>query len=339
MIVQWAHRALAACEEGFAASGGLGARTWSRGVIRVFDLDRNKPDYRLVFCALRVGEAPFDCVPGCSGLFALAPDAISILEHDGNPSSLTKFFHAQAHPAWIRALPTDRPSGAPAAMKILLVEDDAALRDTLYRLLRRSKHDVHPLGSGALADAALAGGTFDLVVLDLGLPYLDGIEVLRRLRARGDVTPVLVLTARDAVDHRVAGLDLGADDYLTKPVALPEFEARVRALLRRAGLGSAVLRVGALVLDPESRRASVSDNAVDISAREATILEALMQRPGQVVIKGRLAVRLSATESEVGQNAVEVYIHRLRRKLEPHGIAIRTIHGLGYMLEPPQDEG
>jgi len=219
-------------------------------------------------------------------------------------------------------------------MRILLVEDDAALRDTLCQALRQAGHGVDAVENGQAADSALVAGSYDLVVLDLGLPHLDGIEVLRRVRARQDSTPVLVLTARDGIDDRVQGLRLGADDYLVKPFALPELEARVAALLRRAGGGLVRLVHGPLELDVDGRVALLHGKLVELSARELTILEALMQRSGQVAIKTRLAQRISNWEGEVGTNAIEVYVHRLRRKLEPGGIHIRTIHGLGYLLEP-----
>jgi two-component system, OmpR family, response regulator len=222
-------------------------------------------------------------------------------------------------------------------MRILLVEDDTALRDTLYQALRLSGYGVDPVAEGQAADAALNCGEYDLVILDLGLPRIDGIEVLKRLRARQDSTPVLILTARDSVDQRVLGFQVGADDYLIKPFALPELEARIAALLRRAGRGLPMLRNGPLQFDAQHHTVSVNGKALDVSVREMTILEALMQRQGQVVIKSRLTQQISDWEGEVGANAVEVYVHRLRKKLQPHGIQIRTIHGLGYLLEQHVD--
>lgn len=219
-------------------------------------------------------------------------------------------------------------------MRILLVEDDGALRETLTQALRQAGYGVDPVADGRAADSALAAGAYDLLVLDLGLPQLDGIEVLRRLRSRQDRTPVLVLTARDGIEERVQGLKLGADDYLTKPFALPELEARIAALIRRAAGGLVRLLHGPLEFDLTNRLVSLNGKPMEISLREMAILEALMQRAGQVVIKTRLAHQISDWDGEVGANAIEVYVHRLRKKLEPVGIRIRTIHGLGYLLEP-----
>lgn len=219
-------------------------------------------------------------------------------------------------------------------MRILLVEDDDALRDTLTQALRQTGHGIDPVSSGRMADHALVTGGYDLVVLDLGLPDVDGTEVLRRMRGRQDRTPVLVLSARDDIAERVHGLKIGADDYLTKPFALPELEARVEALIRRSTGGMTRLVQGPLVLETAQRKLSLYGSPLELSLRELEILEALMQRAGQVVIKTRLAQQISQWDAEVGTNAIEVYVHRLRKKLEPHGIRIRTIHGLGYLLDP-----
>jgi two-component system, OmpR family, response regulator len=182
----------------------------------------------------------------------------------------------------------------------------------------------------------LAAQNYDLVILDLGLPRLDGYEVLRRLRRRGSKMPVLILTARDALDDRVKGLDLGGDDYLTKPFDLPELEARVRSLIRRGQSGGgSLLSHGTLTLDTVGRRATLGGEPLDLSARELGVLEVLMLRSGRVVNKDQLAEQLYGWDEEVGPNAIEVYVHRLRRKLEPAGVTIRTIRGLGYLLEKP----
>ena len=219
-------------------------------------------------------------------------------------------------------------------MRVLIVEDDPVLADGLTRSLRQADYAVDCINDGAEADHVLAAQGYDIVILDLGLPKIDGFEVLRRLRRRGVKVPVLVLTARDALQDRVKGLDLGADDYLTKPFDLPELEARVRALIRRGQSGgSSLLNHGALTLDIAGRRATLDGEPLDLSARELGVLEVLMMRSGRVVGKEQLAEQLYGRDEEVGANAIEVYVHRLRRKLEPAGVAIRTIRGLGYLLE------
>jgi two-component system OmpR family response regulator len=221
-------------------------------------------------------------------------------------------------------------------MRILVVEDDPVLADGLVRSLRQGDYAVDCVGSGDQADHVLLAQNYDLVILDLGLPKIDGFEVLRRLRHRGARMPVLILTARDALDDRVRGLDLGADDYLTKPFDLPELEARVRALIRRGQSGGgSVLVHGTLKLDTVGRRATLNGTPLELSARELGVLEVLMLRSGRVVNKEQLAEQLYGWEEEVGPNAIEVYVHRLRRKLEPAGVVIRTIRGLGYLLEKP----
>jgi two-component system OmpR family response regulator len=224
-------------------------------------------------------------------------------------------------------------------MRILIAEDDPVLADGLTRALRQADYAVDCVGAGDQAERALLAQNYDLLILDLGLPKLDGFELLRRLRHRGSRVPVLVLTARDALDDRVKGLDLGADDYLTKPFDLPELEARVRALIRRGHSGgSSILTHGALKLDTAGRRATLNGVPLDLSARELGVLEVLMHRSGRVVNKEQLAEQLYGWDEEVGANAIEVYVHRLRRKLEPAGVIIRTIRGLGYLLDKPANE-
>ena len=219
-------------------------------------------------------------------------------------------------------------------MRILVAEDDPVLGDGLLRSLRQADYAVDLAADGSRADAILSTQPYDLVILDLGLPLLDGFDVLKRLRRRGSKTPVLILTARDALDERVKGLDLGADDYLTKPFELPELEARVRALIRRGqSASSSLLEHGNLTLDIAGRRAVLNGAALDLSAREFGVLEVLMLRSGRVVSKDQLAEQLYDLDAEVGANAIEVYTHRLRKKLEPAGIRIRTIRGLGYLLD------
>jgi two-component system OmpR family response regulator len=219
-------------------------------------------------------------------------------------------------------------------MRILIAEDDPVLADGLTRSLRQADFAVDCVHDGDEADHVLTAQNYDLVILDLGLPKRDGFDVLKRLRRRGSSVPVLVLTARDALADRVKGLDLGADDYLTKPFDLPELEARVRALIRRGqGGGSATLTHGPLTLDTSGRRATLHGAPLELSARELGVLEVLMLRSGRVVNKEQLAEQLYGWDEEVGANAIEVYVHRLRKKVEPAGVTIRTIRGLGYLLE------
>lgn len=219
-------------------------------------------------------------------------------------------------------------------MRILIAEDDSILADGLTRSLRQSGYAVDHVKSGVDADTALSMQTFDLLILDLGLPKMSGLDVLKRLRARNSNLPVLILTAADSVDERVKGLDLGADDYMAKPFALSELEARVRALTRRAlGANQSLLRNGALALDQAGRVAMINDQPIELSARELGLLEVLLQRAGRVVSKEQLVDHLCEWGEEVSNNAIEVYVHRLRKKLEPGGIRIATVRGLGYCLE------
>ena len=219
-------------------------------------------------------------------------------------------------------------------MRILIAEDDQVLADGLLRSLRASGYAVDRVASGSEADAALAGHPFDLVILDLGLPRMHGFDVLRKLRGRGSATPVLILTAADSVEQRVKGLDLGADDYMAKPFSLQELEARVRALTRR-GLGTAtnLLKHGPLTFDATGRVAYLNDHLVELSARELGLLEVLLQRAGRLVSKDQLVDRLCEWGDEVSNNAIEVYIHRLRKKIEQGPVRIATVRGLGYCLE------
>jgi two-component system OmpR family response regulator len=222
-------------------------------------------------------------------------------------------------------------------MRILLAEDDALLGDAMARHLRQHGHAVDWVRDGAAADHALRAQAFDLVVLDLGLPRLDGRAVLGQLRDRANATPVLIVTASDAVADRVAGLDAGADDYLIKPFALAELEARVRALIRRAhGADRSVLRHGALAFDAATRSAEVGGERLELSARELAILELLLLRVGRAVAKEQIVEHLCSWDDDVSTNAIEVYVHRLRKKLAPAGIGILTVRGLGYYLAKPQ---
>ena len=220
-------------------------------------------------------------------------------------------------------------------MRILVVEDDRPLADGISRSLSKSGHAVDLATDGLSAEAALDVTPYDLVILDLQLPQRNGLEVLRNYRAGGGRAPVMIVTARNALADRVSGLDTGADDYLAKPFELAELEARVRSLLRRASsVPAPVLRHGALSLDTVGRRIEISGKGlVDLSAREFALLETLLLRAGRVVSKEGLLERLYGAEDQAGENAVEVFVHRVRRKLEPAGVAIRTIRGLGYMID------
>lgn len=222
-------------------------------------------------------------------------------------------------------------------MRILITEDDTSLAEALQFSLGQAGYAVDWVANGAAADEALKGDIFGLLILDLGLPKLDGFEVLRRLRRRNPSMPVLILSGREKPEEKVLGLDLGADDYLVKPFSLNELQARVRALLRRGqqgGVGPQISYAG-LVFDSVGRAASVNGKTLPLSLHEVGVLEVLLHRFGRVVSKEQLVEQLYSYDKEVSQNAIEVYVHRLRRKLEPAGVTIRTIRGLGYLLEKP----
>jgi two-component system, OmpR family, response regulator len=219
-------------------------------------------------------------------------------------------------------------------MRILIVEDDLILADGLKNSLMQSGFAIDLVNNGADADSILVYQTFDLVVLDLGLPKLNGFEVLKRLRGRSSKTPVLILTANEDVNDRVKGLDLGADDYLSKPFNLAELEARVRALIRRGQSGgTALVSVGHLQLDTANRAATYNNANLNLSARELAVLEILMLKAGKVVNKEQMLEKLCNFDEDISDNALEVYLHRLRKKLDYSDIHIRTIRGLGYLLE------
>ena len=219
-------------------------------------------------------------------------------------------------------------------MRILVAEDDAILADGVTRTLRQSGYAVDWVKNGAEADSALESDDFDLLILDIGLPKKSGLDVLKRLRARDSRLPVLVLTALDGVSDRVRGLDAGADDYLAKPFELAELEARVRALTRRGMAGGpTLLRHGALTYDQVGRIVRLNGEPLELSAREVSLLEIFLQRAGRLVSKDHLVSHVCEWGEEVSPNAIEVYVHRLRKKLEPGGVRIVTVRGLGYSLE------
>ncbi len=216
-------------------------------------------------------------------------------------------------------------------MRVLLVEDDRMIAQGLQTALRQDGYAVDGVSDGRSAAEALRTSRFDLVLLDLGLPQRDGIEVLRELRGRGDPTPVIIVTARDDVQNRMAGLDAGADDYIIKPFDLDEVGARMRSVLRRAaGRGDPCIEHHGISLNPVTHTVEHDGVPVVLSAHEFSVLEALLQRPGAVLSRAQLEDRLYGWSEPVESNAVEVYIHGLRRKLGSD--AIRTLRGVGYFI-------
>jgi DNA-binding response OmpR family regulator len=218
-------------------------------------------------------------------------------------------------------------------MHVLLVEDDPVLADGIARILRGHDMAVDVVHNGDDADRALQAREMSVAVLDIGLPGIDGFEVVRRLRTRGSQLPVLLLTARDDVQDRVRGLEMGADDYLVKPFAAPELVARLKALVRRSNPRPVDLQLGGLQLDPFARRATIDGLTIELSAREWAVLEYLMQHASRVVSKQQIIDAILPWGEEVTLNAVEVYISRIRAKIDKAGISIKTIRGFGYMLE------
>jgi two-component system OmpR family response regulator len=219
-------------------------------------------------------------------------------------------------------------------MKLLLAEDDAMLADALKTQLGGAGFEVEHAPNGAVADYLLHKHSFDIAVLDIGLPMVDGLAVLQRVRQTRPGLPVLLLTARDALADRVAGLQAGADDYVTKPFDFPELLARLQALMRRSQPAHTCALLGRLTLDHTSRRALISGEPLDLSGREWGLLVLLMERRDTVVTKEQITQTWGADGAEVGGgNSIEVYIHRLRRKLEDAGLVIRTVRGLGYLME------
>jgi DNA-binding response OmpR family regulator len=219
-------------------------------------------------------------------------------------------------------------------MHILLVEDDAQLAETTARALRSQGCTVDCTPRGEPVPVSVRKDPYDLVILDVGLPGIDGFETLKRVREQGSRLPVLMLTARDAVEDRVRGLEIGADDYLVKPFALTELIARVRALVRRsqARVGD-LLHLGTLTMDLEARRVFIGDEPLALSAREWSVLQFLLLRSGKVVAKEQIIASISGWDAQTSDNAVEVHVSRLRPKIEPAGLRIRTVRGFGYLLE------
>lgn len=221
-------------------------------------------------------------------------------------------------------------------MRVLVVEDDSMIGESLCSALRQSGYAVDWVREGGEADTALLGERFALVLLDLGLPQRDGVEVLRAIRARNDNTPVIVITARDSLADRVIGLDAGADDYIVKPFELDELLARMRAVVRRhAGRGQSAIAVGSVTLDPSTREVTRNGANLALSAREYAVLEALMIRPGAILSRAQLEDRLYGWGEELESNAISVYIHQLRRKLGDG--FIHTVRGVGYYVGAPKE--
>jgi two-component system OmpR family response regulator len=223
-------------------------------------------------------------------------------------------------------------------MNILLIEDDAVLADGLIHTLSNSGYTVTCATTGSYAEHLLQAQGFDLIVLDLGLPDVDGLELLRRFRRQKVPLPIIILTARDGVNDRITGIEQGADDYMTKPFELRELEVRINALIRRCYGGfSNDIVIGRLVLDPHNRQVLVEGQPILLSAREYGVLEVLLLQAGKVVAKDRIAQRLSVDGDALTDNAIEIYVHRLRKHIEPYGAVIRTVRGLGYLLEKSAD--
>jgi len=219
-------------------------------------------------------------------------------------------------------------------MRILIVEDDPVFADALDHTLREHGYAVQCVHSGAAGDDALRAEKFDLVLLDIGLPGIDGFALLSRMRQRAQKVPVLILTARDALHDRVKGLDLGADDYLSKPVDMPELVARVRAVTRRYhGNAGNDIALGSLTLDTNGHRVLLHGKPIEFSAREYAVVEILMIWANRVVTKDQLIKLLYEPGADTNQSAIDVFMHRIRRKLGDANVTIRTVRGLGYLLE------
>jgi len=219
-------------------------------------------------------------------------------------------------------------------MRLIIVEDDSELRAALTTLLQQSGYEVEALADGREALSSLLARDHDLAIIDLVLPGMSGLALVRSLRRQLCGVPILIVTARDSLEDRVSGLDAGADDYLVKPFEMPELEARVRALLRRHHAGrDPQIRIGALVLVPGQPRVTLGEASVDLPAGEMALLETLAMRVGRVVSKQAIADRLSRGGDPPSDTAIEICVHRLRRRLGPFGLKVRTLRGFGYMLE------
>ena len=218
-------------------------------------------------------------------------------------------------------------------MRILVIEDDALVADAMTRGLTQSGFAVDRVSTAEMAEAAMQRETFDLLLVDLGLPGMDGFDFVRRVRRAGNSQPVLIVTARDGLADRVNALDIGGDDYLVKPFAVPELAARCRALIRRSkAAGNPQVTIGRLYLDLPRREARIGDNPLELTPREWAVLECLALHAGQVVHKERLQQAVSSWSDDITTNAVEVYVSRLRGKLG-EAVSIRTVRGLGYRLD------
>lgn len=219
-------------------------------------------------------------------------------------------------------------------MRILLIEDDAVLVDGLMHTLCNTGYKVTSAMTGGYAEMLLLSQDFDLIILDLGLPDMDGLDLLRKLRSRKIPIPIIILTARDGINDRINGIEQGADDYLTKPFELRELEARVHGLIRRCygGFNTDIV-IGRLTLDTHHHQVKGDEEIINLSPREYGVLEILMLQIGKVVLKDRLAQRLAVDGDALTDNAVEIYVHRLRKRIEPYEAVIRTVRGLGYLME------
>ncbi len=218
--------------------------------------------------------------------------------------------------------------------RLLIAEDDTALRQVLVDLMLQSGYEVDGFGNGTAALSALLAGEYDLGIIDIGLPGTDGVSLVQSLRARSQSLPLLIITARDAVNDRIGGLDAGADDYMIKPFDLNELQARVRALLRRhRSQPGTELHIGALRMRLGEPRVELGDSIVDLPGGEFALLETLAMRVGHVVSRERIAARLTRGDEPPSDTAIEVCVHRLRRRLEPYGLRVRTLRGFGYLLE------